>query len=119
MSGTGPGLLEWTKLSQVWPVPGLEKSHMVELGLELKQVMSCWGFFYLFWGGAQSSPIRLTALSLSPWLTRQNSECMGAGGRRSLVGCLGSEDGGLGQLGKVLSLRSLGCMDNSFSQGYG
>ena len=74
---------------------------------------------YLFFGGGgQSSPILLTALSLSPWLTRQNSECMGAGGRRSLVGCLGSEDGGLGQLGKV-SLSSLGCTDSSFPQGYG
>ena len=86
---------------------------------EGKHIILFLNFLFVLGGGAQSSPIRLTALSLSPWLTRQNSECMGAGGRRSLVGCLGSEDGGLGQLGKVLSLRSLGCMDNSFSQGYG
>ena len=32
-------------LTPVWPVPDLEKSHMVELGLELKQVMSCFFFF--------------------------------------------------------------------------
>ena len=101
--------------SAIWKALWL-KTVLINL-IQKEKILFYFFIFIFLWG--QSSPILLTALSLSPWLTRQHPECMGAGGRRSLAGCLGSEDGGLGQLGKVYSLSSLGCMDNSFPQGYG